>query len=267
MNNRSVTSSILFFFPIVFLVSCTSPKSLTYFNDFGDSTDIATVNTAIFKSPVIQPDDLLAITIQTLEPEVNQLLNVPNSSNNTETSVPTANAAAITPVYLVDKNGDIELPFTGKIRVAGFTTVEAKEAIRSEMIKFVKEPIINLRFANLKVIVMGEVVRPNTYVMPTEHVTIFDALSKAGDLTPYGKRENVVLVRETQSNVKTMVHLNLNSKDIFNSPWYYLQSNDIVYVEPTKQRAVASDAATTRNITIAVSALSLVISLLSILTR
>lgn len=267
MTNRSVTSNILFFFPIVFLVSCTSPKSLTYFNDFEDSVNIATVNTAMFKSPIIQPDDLLAITIQTLEPEVNQILNVPNSTTTTESAVISGTMNMSPPTYLVDKNGMIELPFTGKVKVEGFTTVEAKEAIRTEMMKYVKEPIINIKFANFKVIVMGEVLRPNTYVMPTEQVTIFEALSKAGDLTPYGKRDNIVLVRENEAHQKTLVHLNLNSKDIFSSPWYYLQSNDIVYVEPTKQRAVASDAATTRNITIAVSALSLVISLVSILTR
>jgi polysaccharide export outer membrane protein len=265
MNNRTllqIVAAILFFL----VSSCTSYKNISYFNDFEDSVNLATINTAVFKSPVIQPDDLIAITIQTLEPDVNQLLNIPNSSNTAETSVTTTSSFA-TPVYLVDKNGEIELPFTGKIKVQGYTTVEAKEEIRKEMIKYVKEPIINIKFANFKVIVMGEVTRPNTYVMPTEQVTIFDALSKAGDLTPYGKRENVILVRDNRSNGKTMVHLNLNSKDIFSSPWYYLQSNDIVYVEPTKAKAVNSDAATTRNITIGLSALSVIVTLVNFLTR
>lgn len=257
----------LFYYTLIFLyifltVSCTTYKNIPYFTDFNDTTKQAYVPLPTFKSPIIQPDDLLAITIQTLEPEVNALLNIPNTATSEGGSV-----TAAAPVYLVDKNGEVELPFTGKIKVQGFTTVEAKEVIRTEMAKYVQAPIINIKFTNFKIIVMGEVLKPDTYVMPTEKVTIFDAISKAGDITLYGKRESVVLIRDLGNEQKTMVHLDLNSKSILNSPWFYLQSNDIIYVAPNNERIASSEVIRTRNISIGLASLSLIITFLTFLKR
>jgi len=127
------------------------------------------------------------------------------------------------------------------------------------MEKYVKNPIVNVKFSNFKVTVFGEVAKPATYIMPTEKVTLFDALSQAGDLTIYGKRENVTVIRDTLDNKKNMVHLNLNSKNIISSPYFYLQPNDVVYVEPNESKAASTDAVRNRNITILASLVSILL--------
>jgi len=243
--------------------SCTSYKNIAYFKDFSDTAAHATVTTVPFKSPVIQPDDLLTISMQTIDPDVNAVLN-----GNTATAISSGGPSPLsmpstqyTPGYLVDKNGEVELPFAGKIKLQGYTTVEARDVIRTEMSKYVKDPIVNVKFANFKITVLGEVMRPATYIMPTEKVTIFDALGQAGDLTIYGRRENVLVIRDSVSNQKSMAHLNLNSKDVMSSPYFYLQPNDVVYVEPNKAKAASTDAVKNRNFAIIASVLSVLIVL------
>lgn len=253
-------SRLLLYFVILAITctSCRSYKNIPYFTDFPDTTYRTSVQTQAFKSPVIKSDDLLNITIQTIDPEITVLLNSANSVTQTVGAAASPQAQTVSG-YLVDKNGEVELPFVGKLKLAGYTTVEARDVVRTAMQQFVKDPIVNIKFSNFKVTVMGEVTRPATYIMPTEKVTLFDALSQAGDLTIYGRRENVLVIRDTLNNQKNMVHLNLNSKNIMSSPYFYLQPNDVVYVEPGESKAASLDAARTRNFAIAASILSLLI--------
>ncbi|MFT4155376.1 polysaccharide biosynthesis/export family protein [Parafilimonas sp.] len=216
------------------------------------------MQTQAFKSPVIKPDDLLNITIETIDPDITALLNSPNVITQAIGSSASLQPQTVSG-YLVDKNGDVELPFVGKLKLEGNTTVEAREVVRTAMQKYVKDPIVNVKFSNFKITVFGEVARPATYIMPTEKVTLFDALSQAGDLTIYGRRENVLVIRDTLDNKKNMVHLNLNSKEIMSSPYFYLQPNDVVYVEPNKSKAASTDAVRNRNITILASLLSIML--------
>jgi polysaccharide export outer membrane protein len=243
--------------------SCNTYKNVPYFTDFPDTAQRTSVGTQTFISPVIKPDDLLNITIVTVDPEITALLNSPNAVTQTIGSTSGLSTTGITPQtvsgYLVDKNGEVELPFVGKLKLEGYTTVDAREVIRSEMEKYVKNPIVNVKFSNFKITVLGEVARPATYIMPTEKVTLFDALAQAGDLTIYGRRENILVIRDTLNNKKNMAHLNINSKDIMNSPYFFLQPNDVVYVEPNKSKAASTDAIKSRNITILVSVLTLLI--------
>lgn len=160
--------------------------------------------------------------------------------------------------YLVSKDGNVELPFVGKIHLAGLTTNEAKELVTQEVNKYFNDAIINVRYANFKITVLGEVLRPATYIVPNEKINIFDALGMAGDMTIYGQRENVLLVRDTLSN-KKLIRLNLNNKDIVSSPYFYMQSNDIVYVQPNSSKIASTDAYRNRYIAIAASILTLAI--------
>ncbi|HEX5150788.1 MAG TPA: polysaccharide biosynthesis/export family protein [Parafilimonas sp.] len=251
------TVLICFFFCAI-LSSCASYKNVAYFKDFPDTAKRTSVETSSFKSPVIKPDDLLSITIQTVDPDVSAVLNSANSVMQT-TSATTTSQQQTLPGYLVDKNGEVELPFVGKMKLEGYTTVEARDAIREAMLKYVKNPIVNVKFNNFKVTVLGEVLKPATYIMPTEKVTVFDALGQAGDLTIYARRENILVIRDSLDNKKNMVHLNLNSKDIMSSPYFYLQPNDVVYVEPNESKARSTDAVRNRNITILASVLSILI--------
>jgi len=246
---------------VCFFSSCNTYKNIAYFTDFSDTAKHTTVQTIPFKSPAIAPDDLLTISIQTIDPDVNAVLNSgntpsPTSSGGTLFTLPTTQ---YTPGYLVDKNGDVELPFAGKMHLQGYTTIEARDVIRNEMMKYVKEPIVNVKFANFKVTVLGEVMRPASYIMPTEKVTVFDALGQAGDLTIYGRRENVLVIRDSANNQKTMAHLNLNSKEVISSPYFYLQPNDVVYVEPNKSKAASTDASKNRVFAIVAAVLSVLI--------
>src|SRR5690606_13432793 len=146
----------------------------------------------------------------------------------------------------------------GKVQVVGLTTYQAREKITKLAEQYYKDPTVQVRFANFKVTVLGEVTRPATYTVPNEKVTVLDALGLAGDMTIYGKRENVLLVRE-QNGQKELVRLNLNDSEVFSSPYFYLRQNDVIYIEPGKAKAAANNAARTQTFAIIVSLVSVLI--------
>jgi polysaccharide export outer membrane protein len=248
----------------LFLGSCSSQKNISYFKDIPDTVKQKMVEMAAYSTPVIQADDILQVTIQTLDPASTALMNQQNSPNWAVggTSGAAGVGGASSPGYLVDKLGFVTLPLVGKILVKGKTTGDVQEAIRVKAAEFYKDPVVNVRFINFKVTVLGEVTKPATYVMPNEKVTLLDAIGMAGDLTIYGKRENVLLIREIEGK-KEFVRFNLNSSNLFTSPYYYLQQGDVVYVEPNKSKVVSTDAARLRNITIISSVLTLLIVIVS----
>ncbi|TKK68214.1 hypothetical protein FC093_11295 [Ilyomonas limi] len=257
---------------ILSLSSCTTYRSVPYFHDLPDTARPTLAKTMPFKNPVIQPDDVLTITIQTIDNNVSALLNSANTVNGVTAAVPvSATTVGIGGLgqqaingYLVDKDGYVELSFVGKVKVGGLTTAQAQDKIRAEVDKYFNNPVVNVRYANFKITVLGEVARPSSYVMPNEKVTIFDALGMAGDLTIFGKRENVLLLRDSSStDNREMVRLNLNSKGIVSSPYFYLKPNDIIYVEPSKYKIASVDAVRTRNITILTSVLSFAVIIVS----
>lgn len=248
----------------LFMGGCSSQKNIAYFKDVPDTVKRQMVEMATYTTPVIQPDDILQVTIQTLDPASTALMNQQNSPNWSVggTSGAAGAAAANSPGYLVDKLGFVTLPLVGKILVKGKTTGDVQEAIRAKAAEFYKDPVVNVRFINFKVTVLGEVTKPATYVMPNEKVTLLDAIGMAGDLTIYGKRENVLLIREIEGK-KEFIRFNLNSSNLFTSPYYYLQQGDVVYVEPNKSKVVSTDAARLRNITIISSVLTLLVVIFS----
>lgn len=246
----------------LFLGSCSSQKNISYFKDVPDTVKQKMVEMATYSTPVIQADDILQVTIQTLDPASTALMNQQNSPNWAVGGNAGAAGVPSSPGYLVDKLGFVTLPLVGKLLVKGKTTGDVQEAIRAKATEFYKDPVVNVRFINFKVTVLGEVTKPATYVMPNEKVTLLDAIGMAGDLTIYGKRENVLLIREIEGK-KEFVRFNLNSSNLFTSPYYYLQQGDVVYVEPNKSKVVSTDAARLRNITIISSVLTLLIVIVS----
>ncbi|MFD2203290.1 polysaccharide biosynthesis/export family protein [Shivajiella indica] len=221
------------------LFSSCAQRNLVYFSDIDPYSDF-TVPLSQSNEPRIQIDDLLSITVTSLNAESNMLFNVgvlmpSGDRNNTVVSNP------INENYLVDKSGNINYPVIGLIKLEGLTKQEAINKMAGLLNEYVKDPIINIRFMNFKVTVIGEVQRPNSFVIPTEKITVLEALGLAGDMTAYGKRENVLVIREIDG-VRTASRINLNEKGVLNSPYYYLQQNDIVYVEPYKTKAIQADA-------------------------
>jgi polysaccharide export outer membrane protein len=239
------------------LSSCkVTQPTIPYFHDLPDTAKPTLAKTVPFKNPVIQPDDLLSITIQTVD----------NTFTNATVNTTNANSSASTqPVpsgYLVNKDGLVELPFVGKIKLSGLTVAQAQEAVRQAADKYFNDPIVNVRYANFKITVLGEVRAPSSFVMPNEKVNIFDAIGMAGDLTIYGRRDNVLLLRDTTGDNRQMVRLDLNSKSIVSSPYFYLHPNDIIYVEPNRNRVEGTDIQRGRTL----SVIAITVSILSTLT-
>lgn len=245
----------------ILLGSC-SVKNIVYFNDLpADSLKVMKAG-ADFTEPVIQADDILSITIQTLDPTTSSVVNQAEAVQAVGASSASNVGNQVISGFLVDKDGYVHMTLLGKVKVLGLTTYQARELITKKASEFYRNPTVQVRFANYKITVLGEVMRPAAYTVPNEKVTVLDALGLAGDLTIYGKRENVLLVRE-ENGKKAMVRLNLNDSDIFQSPYYYLRQNDVIYVEPGKAKAAANNAARTQTYAIIGSSLSLLIVLLT----
>jgi len=213
------------------------------------------VATSAFKSVVIQTNDILNVSIQTIDPQLNDIMATNDIAN---ASFDKSGNSIDIPGYLVDKEGMIELPLAGKIKVGGLTTAEAKEQIRLKAMQFYKDPVVNVRIANFKVTVVGEVARPGSYLINGEKATILDAIAEAGDLTIFGMRKNVLLSRN-ENGKQTMVRFDLTSSDIFQSPYFYLKQGDMIYIQPDKSKAAATDGKLTRTYALIGSALALLI--------
>lgn len=246
-------------------MSCHVNKKLAYFKDVPDSLVVPkSVEAAKFTDPKIQPNDIVQVSIITLDPAINTMLN----SDNT-TSFAVSPGAASAPVasqpvngFLVDKEGNIELPIIGKVKISGLTTAEARDSIHNKVAIYYKQPVVNVRFTNFTITVLGEVVKPSTYIVPNEKVSILDALGMAGDLTIFGRRENVLLIRDSVGQ-KKFVRFDLNSSKIINSPYFYLQQGDMVYVEPNRAKAASTDAIRTRNFALIASLITVFVTIVS----
>jgi len=275
------TESKNIYFALLFLgallSSCASTKKTKYFQDIPDSGRLTPIARALYIEPKIQNDDILTVIIQTVDPQASAIINSgnvssPNSATGSNSAMPASSSSGMSlnapnlnsPLgYLVDKEGTITIPVLGKIKLAGLTTTEARAAIQAVADKFYNNPSVIVRYANFKVNVAGEVLKPGSYVMPNEKVTVLDAITMAGDLTIYGQRENVLLIRENLDGTRTPYRINLKKSDFMSSPYFYLRQNDYIYVEPNKGKAAATDLAQARNYTIGASILSIIAIILT----
>lgn len=248
------------------LSSCSSYKKITYFKDLSDSGVIYTTGQNIkgvaFQPLLIQPDDILQILISTIDPEANEAFNIHQDNNNTGKN-DAMNMPKNLNGYLVDKQGDIELPVLGPFHVVGLTTQQIKDTVLKAASRLLKQPVVNVRLINFTVNVLGEVTRPGSYVITGEKASLLDALGLAGDMTIYGKRDNVILMRTENGVQKKVARFNLNNTDMLNSPYFYLRQGDVIYVEPTKAKAASTDMSATKTYAIAGSVLSVLLIVIS----
>ena len=255
-----VPGYLAFFFAIV-VASCTPTKRIAYFQDIDDSASAAITElpAAKFENPLIRPNDLLQIRIQalnSLENGIDYSSKIPSDGSGQATGVVHSTE------FLVDSQGNISLPLIGKMNVNGLTTSMIRDSVEAKMKRYLVQPVVNVRLVNFTVTILGEVSRPANYLLASEKTSILDALGMAGDLTIYGKRENVLLIRASAAN-RQAVRLNLNSSSIFKSPFFYLKQGDVIYVEPDKSKVTSLDATKTRNYALIASGLSVLIVLLS----
>jgi polysaccharide export outer membrane protein len=219
--------------------SCVSTKNAVYFNNLNDTSLNATFANY---EPVVQKNDILQINVNSANPEETIIYNVPNSAG--ATGIPAAGIASSAPAagFLVDQQGNIQYPMLGQVKAEGLTKKQLTDYLKKELTdkKLLVDPVVSIRFVNYRVTLLGEVAKPTVVNVTNEKITILEALGMAGDITIYGRKENVLVIRETGGK-QVVKRLNLNDASIFTSPYYYLQSNDIVYVEPNKSKVASAD--------------------------
>ena len=255
-NRLSLRSCCLWLIVISSIIvssSCANIKKVPYFKDVPDSLSKNTysVDLTPYTEPQIQPNDIISVSIQTIDPRATEVFQIGGGLNGAPTTTNTSSQAsssggsassgsgAGTPGYLVDQQGYINMPLVGKMKISGLTTTQARDLIEQKAIIYYKDPIVNVRFANFTFTLLGEVNRPGRYTVNNEKISLMDAIGMGGDLTNYGKRYNVMLIRE-ENGKKVFSRYNLNSTEIFHSPYYFLRQNDIVYIEQNRARARAS---------------------------
>ena len=246
---------------VLFMSSCgVKYKSVPYFTDLPVDSMIQEkiLNQTILK---IQKNDILAITVSSLNPEASAIFNMGTTSSIQGNTTGTINPTYTANGFMVDEKGTIQLPLVGSVQIEGLTTTQARELIQSKLIAYLKEPVVSLRLVNFRVTVLGDVLRPGVYPVNNERVNVSEALSMSGDLTITAQRNNVLLVREIDGK-RQYIRLNMQSKELFNSPFYYLQNNDVIYVQPGSAKYASVDSSY-RNVSIVLSALSVIALIIS----
>ena len=244
--------------------SCAAPQNIAYFqNKVVDQPEKIDKHAGI----VIQPKDMLSIVVTSRNPELAIMFNLPVVSYQAGSEIVTSANQRLTG-YVVDNNGYIDFPVLGPIKVAGLTRWELSELIKKRLLEggFLADAVVTVEFMNFKISVIGEVNNPGTYSIDGDKVTILQAISLARDLTIFGLRDNVSVIRERDGE-RTIYQVDLTNVDLFNSPAYYLQQNDIVYVQPSEIRARQSttDDKALRMTSIFVSSGSLLVSVATLI--
>jgi polysaccharide biosynthesis/export protein len=218
---------------MLFFTACVDTRKAVYFNNITDQNIPAVTRDM---EPIIQKNDIISINVSSLNPEASLIFNAPRNPTSLTASGSTMLSADVGG-YLVNPDGTIQFPVLGNIKAVGLTKSQLKAEIIKNLTdkKLLVDPIVDIRFVNFRVTVLGEVGKPTVVNVPNEKISILEAIGMAGDLTIYANRENVLLIREIEGN-KEIKRLNLNSNEIFTSPYYYLKSNDVVYAEPNKTK-------------------------------
>ncbi len=249
---------------IVLMGSCTGSKEVAYFQNI-DSLSLA-ASKGLYDARIM-PKDMLTITVSASDPKAVSHFNL-SVSNTLNPTGSLSTGAGTLQGYLVDNDGYINFPIIGRLHVVGKTKSDCEQMIHDKVKPYLaatEDPIVTVRMASYRVTVIGEVGHPTVVPVSTEKMSIIEALAQAGDLSIYGKRGNVLLIREDATGQKQHVRLNLNDANIFNSPYYYLQQNDIIYVEPN--RVKAKNSAIGQSTTIWFSFIGIVTSVASLLVN
>jgi polysaccharide export outer membrane protein len=253
MKSSSFLKIVLLFISIL-LFSCASKKKVVYMQDIDSHSSNENVN----YEPKLQNDDLLSIIVSAEQPELTIPFNMPQIQGNYQVN---ENQDGIK-TYLIDSYGNIQFPIIGKIKLAGLTRAEAVKSIETSVKEYITNPIINIRILNFKISVLGEVTKPGNYKIASERITLLEALSQAGDLTIYGMRNNILLIREINGK-KTYNRIDITNADFIDSPYYYLSQNDLIVVQPNKTKVNSSVVGP--NVVVTLSALSLITTIFLII--
>lgn len=263
-NMRKNLFFIVFAVLCMTLGSCGSSKQIAYFQN-ADSLSYA-ASKGLFDAKIM-PKDLLTITVSTTDPKAATPFNLSVTNTLNATGYLSTGAGSLQ-TYLVDNDGFINFPVVGQLKVGGMTKRQCENYIRDKILPYMSKtenPIVTVKMASFKVTIAGEVKAPGVFNVDQEKISVIEALARAGDLTIYGKRGNVLLIREDATGEKSVHRLNLNDANLINSPYYYLQQNDYLYVEPNSVQA--KNSAIGSSTTIWISVVSILTSVASLVVN
>lgn len=252
---------------VVMLCACNAQRCVLYLQDVESGSEIVLPENYIIR---LKPLDQITVVVNSKNPELAMPFNTSTSYNalNGTVTNSTANESSLQ-VLTVDSKGYIALPVIGKVKVGGLTREEAEAKIEKMIIdgEYIADPKVNVRFANLTVSIIGEVTKPGRYNINKDQLTIFEALALAGDMTIYGNREDVAIIREKEGK-SIVTKLDLRSQDIFSSPYFYIEQNDVIIVSPNKYKAATAEINQNRSfwISLTSTAISLATLVITILT-
>jgi len=254
----------LWLFCSFIISSCVSRQEIVYFQGLEEAE--AKMAEQTNKSLQIKPSDLLTITVSAAQQEAALPFNLPVigvPQGGGEMGLSTTGRQQLQ-TYLVGKQGFIDFPFLGEVKVKGYTQEELASKLKDQIKKYIPDPIVNVRIINFQISVLGEVNRPGTFEVQDDYFTLPQALGLAGDMSIYGKRDNILVMREEEGRT-THAYLDLGDANIIHSPYYYLQQNDVVYVEPNSPQM--QSASYNRNAGVYISIASVLVSVAVLLTR
>lgn len=262
LNNFKKVTPVVFL--LLFMYSCNAPKDIVYFQG---TKNLDEVKTAPIVKTTFKPQDIVSIVVSSTDQEsaipFNTSLSAIKSDKDTDVS---NNLSPKKSMYLIDADGWIDFPVLGKLKIAGLSTTEVKEMIKNKLKNYLKQPTILVRLENFKITVLGEVRSPGPFVINNERVTLVEAIGLAGDLNINGIRTNITVIRE-ENNKQTIHKVDITSKEVFNSPVYYLKQNDVVYVAPNDAKTKMSRNNNWPRILTSVSSLLGIIISVIVLTR
>jgi polysaccharide biosynthesis/export protein len=255
MNNRFIFYLLLFS-----VTSCVPYKDMVLFRkNEAPLPDIEAANTPFNANFLIQTNDALSITVSCIEPQLAAPFNLVDtrSAGNIQSDSPLIS-------FLVDGNGDIEYPVLGKVHVAKLTIPQLRDTLAKKIKPYIKAPSINIKRINFRVTVLGEVANPGSFNIPSERITVLEALGLAGDMTPYSDRQRVMVVREVNGKT-TFGKMDLQSSEFFKSPYYFLQQNDVIYIDPKRSKRGKVDDVANKYITWTTAGLSTVATIITVI--
>jgi polysaccharide export outer membrane protein len=248
---------------LIILCSCGNTRQLQYLQGQFDTLKLSQ---AKYPEPLIQKNDLVSITVLSDDPKASAYFNMPAQPTAASTAGQVAEGqsnSSASSVYLVDEYGNIQMPSLGKLHIAGLTKAQLDTLVISKVRDRLLNPYAIIRLLSFRITLLGEVGRPGQFTIPTERISLLEAIALAGDLTVYGKRENITVIREINGE-RSWARLDLKDPNILNSPYFYLQPNDVVIVDLNRNKAAANDQVVLRNITLAMSTISLAAIVISL---
>jgi len=272
---RYIVSALICGCIAILFGSCGNTRQLTYMQG---TFDTAKLSQAKFVDPLIQKGDLISIIVYSDNPEATKIYNQtlinagPSSAGSSQQDEGSAKGADVsgsaptTAGYLVDENGNIEFQGLGLLHVEGLTRTALKDTLNGRLTPFLVNPYYAIRFLNYRFTMLGEITKPGIYNIPGDRINLLEAIGLAGDMTYYGRRDNVLVMRETNGK-RSFARLDLTKPDIIVSPYFYLQQNDVVIFEANKRKVAANDQVTMRNVSMAATVVSVVAILYSIFRK